>query len=174
VLGDFTSLTGAWELTGTTATGEPFSFKLNDAAAASNIGNTPALLHADTDFTDEPVNSGGLLASLYHFRKLLVSSDDYFTEFYYLGSEPYEDEPEKAEVLITTRGTVTTRWYFRRPDGRLLGWETSLEDDAEPCRVSLGELRSFDGRQLPASLKVVHGDDTFGEFIIEAAQFAKP
>jgi serine protease Do len=172
-LGDFSAVRGNWELTGTTAAGEAVSIKLSDKAVAVTIADAPSVQLADQEFTDQPAGSGGLVAALYHLRRLLTDPDQYFTEFYYLGSEPYGTEAAKADVLITTRGTVTSRWYFAKDDGRLLGWETSLLEDAEPCRVEITAFRDFATRRLPSQLTIRHGDATFAEMTIEAATLAQ-
>jgi serine protease Do len=169
-LGDFSKAAGKWELTGTArdATGErPASFKLSPQAVASLIGDAPALQLIAEPFADLPAGTGGLLAALHQFRQLLLDPQGYFTEFYYLGSEPLDgtasrgsespnDPTGRVDVLITTKGTVTTRWYFNRPDGALVGWDTALEEDVDECSVRVLSWRDFNGRRLPERFEVRH------------------
>ena len=169
-LGDFTSRNGTWELSGKLGDGRPVTFKLNDGAAASLIADVPIVQQADQPFADAPPGSGGLLAALYHFRRLLIDPEGYFTEFYYLGSEPLDGGDERVDVLITTRGTVTSRWYFSRRDGRFVGWDTAVEDDVDECRLRIATFQDFGEHRLPSSLSVIHAGAEFGQMTIEQAR----
>ncbi|MFV0445885.1 MAG: trypsin-like peptidase domain-containing protein [Planctomycetaceae bacterium] len=171
-LGDFHSLKGTWELTGQLADGRLAEFKLNDRAAAADLAGTAAVQPADQPFTDAPEGSGGLLAALYQFRRLLVDPNDYFTEFYYLGSEPLDGGEERVDVVIATRGTVTSRWYFSRRDGRFAGWDTTLEEDADECRVRIDSFRDFDALRFPAQLTVSHADQDFARLTISGVRLS--
>lgn len=171
-LGDFSQLRGNWELTGRMGDGSAATFKLNDKAAAAVIADVPSLQLADQPFADAPPGTGGLLAALYQFRRLLTDPESYFTEFYYLGSEPLDGGAERVDVLITTRGTVTSRWYFHQSDGRFAGWDTAIEDDADECRLRIEALGTFGTHRLPGTVSITHGATTFGVLTFESAQLA--
>ena len=173
-LGDFAAIAGNWELTGRLADGRPLTVKLNDQAAAIDLAGVAAVQPADQPFTDAPDGSGGLLAALYQFRRLLIAPDAYFTEFYYLGSEPLDGSGERVDVLITTRGTVTSRWYFSQQDGRFLGWDTAVEDDAADCRVRVAAFRDFGERRFPSQITITHRETEFGRVTIEQATLGGP
>jgi S1-C subfamily serine protease len=173
-LGDFTTRQGTWELTGKFDDGRPITVKLNDRAAASDIAGQAAVQPADQEFTDQPAGSGGLLAGLYHFRRLLIDPENYFTEFLYLGSEPLDGGEERVDVVITTRGTVTCRWYFSRRDGRFVGWDTALEEDADECRIRIAAFRDFADQRLPAQFSVTYANVPFANITLEQAVLAAP
>jgi S1-C subfamily serine protease len=174
-LGDFSSVRGNWELTGHFSDGRAANFKLNDKAVAAVIADVPAVQLADQPFADLPPGTGGLLAALYQFRRLLTDPEAYFTEFYYLGSEPLDGNAgQRVDVLITTRGTVTSRWYFSRQTGRLVGWDTALEDDVDECRIRIAMDREFGSRNLPAELSISHAGTDLGKLTIEQATLAPP
>ncbi len=160
--GDRPKPASRWTLAGTTQDGAAFQIKINDQAVGILIGDEPALNRADEPFTDAPQGTGGLLAALYQFRHLRTDPEEYFTDFYYLGSEPFLelDQEQRVDVLITTRGTVQTRWYFARDESRLLGWDTTLEEGMDPCEVRLHPLKNFDGWTMPAQFTVRHAGET--------------
>jgi hypothetical protein len=172
--GDFRSRGGNWELTGRTVEGSTVNFKLSDQAAAAILGDLPAVQLADQPWTDQPPGSGGLLAALFHLRLLLLDPEGRFTEFYYLGSEPLDGGKEMVDVVIATKGTVTSRWYFHREDGRLAGWDTAIEEDADECRVRIESVREFDGVRLPERFTVDHAGARFGTFVLEGATLPPP
>ena len=171
-LGDFSDRTGTWELSGRFDDGRSATFKLNDAAAASLIDGAPTVQQADQPFADAPPGSGGLLAALYHFRRLLIDPDVYFTEFYYLGSEPLDGGEERVDVVITTRGTVTSRWYFSQRDGRFVGWDTAVENDVDECRVRIEAFQDFGDRRLPAGMTISHAGEKFGELVCDQVELS--
>jgi hypothetical protein len=76
-------------------------------------------------------------------------------------------------VLVTTRGLVSTRWYFRRGTGELIGFDTALDEDVDPCEVRLFDLAPQGEVKFPRRLIVRHGDKTFGEFTIDSLQLLK-
>lgn len=168
-LGDFSKLRGTWDLAGESADGRSFSLKLNDRAAASMLAEVPALQLADQPFADLPAGSGGMLCAWYQFRRLLIDPAGYFTDFYYLGSEPLDGVGDRVDVVVTTRGTVTCRWYFSRDEGRCLGWDTALEEDVDECRIRIEAFQEFGGVRLPSSFVVRHGDQEFGRFTFTRA-----
>ncbi len=170
--GDFRSRGGHWELTGRTADGSAVNFKLSDQAVAAVIADLPAVQLVDQPWTDQPPGSGGLLAALHHLRLLLLDPEGRLTEFYYLGSEPLDGGTDVVDVVIASKGTVTSRWYFHRTDGRLAGWDTAIEEDADECRVRIESVRDFGGVRLPERFTVDHAGARFGTFVIEGAALA--
>ncbi|MFG0333941.1 MAG: S1C family serine protease [Maioricimonas sp. JB049] len=165
--GDFTGRNGLWEIIGTVRDGQSFHFKLAEELLAVQTGNDIALQRLDEDFGDVPEGSGGLLAAMHQLKQLLVAPEDYFTEYYYVGSEPLDGFGERVDVLITTRGLVTSRWYFSRTNGRLLGFDTSVDEDIDPCEIRFQGETSFGAYRLPRSFTIRHGDEIVGEFMIE-------
>ncbi|QDU36198.1 Periplasmic serine endoprotease DegP precursor [Maioricimonas rarisocia] len=165
--GDFTGQNGLWEIVGSVRGGESFHFKLGDELLAVQTGNDVALQRLDEDFADVPEGTGGLLAAMHQLKQLLVAPEDYFTEYYYVGSEPLDGFGERVDVLITTRGLVTSRWYFSKADGHLIGFDTAVAEDADPCEIRFQGEASFGAYRLPQSFTVRHADEIVGEFVIE-------
>ncbi|MCA9024993.1 MAG: trypsin-like peptidase domain-containing protein [Planctomycetaceae bacterium] len=168
-LGEFPD--GAWKITGTSASGESFELNLNDEVAALTLGAESFLQNVDEPFRDEPPGTGGLLAAMHHLRQMLIAPEDRFTEFYYLGSEPLEGDGETVEVLIATRGSMTSRWYFRQSDGAFIGYDTEIEPDADPCELRIMNWKTIEGRTFPAEIAVRHAGEDLGKWSIDGLTF---
>lgn len=167
-LGDFRGLDGLWTLSGHTLDGRPFQFKLAADAAAVRIGEAVSVQSLTHEFSDLPPGTGGLLAALQSMKMMLVDPEAYFSEFYYVGTEPLDGAGEPIDVLLTTRGQVATRWYVDASRGRWLGWDSGLAEDADECEIRIESLRSFEGRTLPERLSVRHGGQPVATFVIES------
>src|SRR5579872_5970084 len=76
-LGDYSSLTGVWKLSGVLDTDQvPVEFTLADKLAGLTVEKSKQTfvqeLTPDAKFEDEPPLSGGLLLAMHHLRRLLV------------------------------------------------------------------------------------------------------
>jgi hypothetical protein len=171
-LGDFAGLEGLWTLSGHTLDGRDFQFKLGRESVAVKIGNDVGVQPLDAEFTDAPPGSGGLLAALHALKMLLLDPAGYFSEFYYVGTEPLDGNGERVDVLTTFRNQVTSRWYFHRADGRWAGFDTAVAEDVDECEIRIENLGVFNGRTLPARFAVRHGDQAFATFVIESVELA--
>jgi S1-C subfamily serine protease len=132
-----------------------------------------------------PESSGGLLASMYLWHRLLTEGEKGFTECSHGGVEPIYPLPvdgapvkslaslrTEAEVLNTRHGPFVTKWYFSPADSSLLLMETKLKDDEDPCEVYFSDYRPVDGRVLPHRMIVQYGDLHYGTFAIRSYQMA--
>jgi hypothetical protein len=160
-LGDFSTLTGLWEIEGTTAAGQRFVLKLGQDLAGINVDDEFAVQPLDQPFADEPAGSGGLLVAMHQFKELLVAPEAYFSEFYYLGSEPLDGLGPTVDVLMTLRGGATARWFFDQQTNAWLGVDLALTENAETCRIRVTGALSIDNRVLPQTWQVNYGTDPF-------------
>ena len=152
--GDFSTKSGLWQFDFQDSNGKMLEAKLTDSALAVRYGEEIAVQQLDRDFTDLPQGSGGLLVALHQFRMLLADRDNYFTELYYLGSEPLDGTGPRVDVLITTKGQVTTRWYFGRESVGLVGFDTFVTEDQPPCEIRLSGTMDFNSHRLPDQWQV--------------------
>ncbi|MBW3539729.1 MAG: trypsin-like peptidase domain-containing protein [Planctomycetes bacterium] len=167
--GDYSDAGGTWTLSGRTDAGEPFTAVLSDAEAKLTIGQNEFVQPlAGGDPADLPPGSGGLLIGLHHLRMLFTGRP--FTDFYYLGTEPMDGSEPMVDVLVTGLTGVETRWYFS-PEGRLLGFDTRLTEDADDCEVRFESTGEFGGRKLPEKFTVRHGGEDFAAFDVDEAIF---
>ena len=168
-LGDFTGLTGLWVLGGRTEAGQEFQFKLGAETAAVKIADDVSIQPLESDAVDAPPETGGLLIAMHSMKMMIVDPEGYFSEYYYVGSEPMDGTGERVDVILTTRSQVTVRWYFSRADGRWLGFDSAVTEDADECEVRIESLREFDGRSIPDRLAVRHAGQPYATFVIESA-----
>jgi len=172
--GNYSKLPRGWSLTGLMAPSTPVQIRFLPEAIAAKFGAQFAVQELKNDFADLPAGTGGLLAALEQLKHFLSDPRDYFTEFYYLGSEPSRDTGERVDVLITTRSLVTCRWYFDQKSGALLGFDTALAEDADPCEIRFQELVRQNNVQFPKALELRHGDQSLGTLRIESLEFFEP
>lgn len=171
--GDFKKAGGEWVLTGNDAADKPFELTLNDTAVTLvHDGKTTIQNVAKGDYGDTPVGSGGLLAALHQFRLLMTKGRDGFTDCYYLGSEPLSVDGKKVDVLITVKITTECRWYFDRETRELIGFDSFLTEDVDPCEIRFGELQDLNGYKLPATLQVTSSEAEIVTLNIETAKLA--
>ena len=122
-----------------------------------------------SDATDPPA-SGGLLAALYLWRRLLVGGPDQFGSLDYFGAAPFaghdvaRQQGGLLDVLIGTSGGVECQFAVDPASGRLLVLEVSLHSDDDPCELHFSDYREYMGRELPGKLEVRYGDGLYGVF----------
>ena len=115
------------------------------------------------DERKQPQLSGGLLAAMYLYQRLLTLGEQGFqAECTYGGHEPFypppaDGKPAKSlaelrvdcEVINTRIGIYLTKWFFNRADQKLLGFEVRMNDaNEDPCEVFLSDYHTADGRSL--------------------------
>ena len=168
--GDFGPGNAVWTFAGKRDGKEELQLKLTEAAVGIRVGKDALVLSLEGDPTADPPGSGGLLLALAHLRQLLIDPD-HFTECYYLGSEPLDGTGEKVDVVITTRGSTMSRWYFARPEPRLIGWDTSVEEDLDECEIRILEMGEVGGRRFPRKMTVRSGGKPYADLQVEAGDW---
>lgn len=173
--GDYSGVPAAWRIRGMMEQGEAVDIRLLPTGLAARIGEQLSAQDPEEDYQDLPPGSGGLLAALEQFQHLLMNPREYFTEFYYVGSEPLQGSAERFDVLVTTRGLLTSRWYFDREEGGLIAFETTREEGVDGCGVRVeGRIDVGGGRKFPAMMEITSGGRLFGRLKIESVDFAAP
>lgn len=172
-LGDFASATGSWRLSGQSMAGDKFELTLAAKGVGLEIRDGAFFQQLeDTDPADEPQGTGGFLIAAHQLRLLLQAGAKGFTECHYFGSEPLDGRGELADVIVTTLGAIETRWFFSRASGLLLGLDSRLLEDAEPCQIRFDGWNDFSGRRLPATWRVTSADKEFATLKVEKAEVA--
>lgn len=134
-----------------------------------------------------PQGSGGLLASLYQYRRLLVSDIAAFEGgVSHAGHEPFYppkpgagDEQNLAErrvdceVLRTKHGAFETKWYFALSNRQLLGCEATVVKEEDPCELYFSDYRDVGGHKLPHRMDVRHGNKPYATLLIRDYKFGK-
>jgi S1-C subfamily serine protease len=114
-----------------------------------------------------PPRSGGLLAALHLWQRMLLFGPRKFGEVYYLGTMPWKSEDKLADCLVATHAGVETRFYFDPGKSNLIGLEFYASDEEDPCEITFDDFRPVDGRELPHRWTIRLGDETFADLNIE-------
>jgi hypothetical protein len=186
--GDFSSVTGPWAAEGTIDLVDrrgDLKLTIHDGTdgspevkiARSGIEDTVFPLKSDQSLGELmlPQGSGGLLVSLYLYRRLLTQGPAGFEgTFDHGGHEPcypppadgkapesWKDLRVDCEVLRTKHASFESKWYFERKDHRLIACETTISKDEDPCELYFADYKPVDGRHLPHRIEVRHGDKRY-------------
>jgi hypothetical protein len=177
--GDFSKVGGHWTITGQPvaagqpmpvqpAAGDKITVHLADEQSDIDLPTGPSKISvADgLDAVLNPPGSGGLLAALHLWRKLLVGGPGKFGQVTYEGTCPLPGHVGLFDVLTGIGEGVETHFYCDPANGTLVCVEMFPDDEADPCEVYFSDYREEAGRFLPHRMEVRHGDDVFGVFVL--------
>ncbi len=173
--GEFGRVSGTWTLSGEAADHSPVSIRLGakEATCELPVGLTKIDVTQSLDAVLNPPASGGMLAGLHMWKKLLVGGSGKFDQAYYLGTAPVPMFDQLADVLIVTQGAVEARFYLDPHSGLLLAVELFPDDNVDPCEIYFGDYRTEAGRKVPYRMEVRHGDQLFGIFALKKFEMAE-
>ena len=175
--GEPAAFAGPWTLTGRVKLSDretPFTLTLTDVAdgltevklARGTVTDAVKPLKADQPLGEllQPTGSGGLLATLYQWRRLLALGEKGFEGlFAHGGQEPFYPAGtpvpvERCEVLRTKHAAFESRWFFRPTDAALIGCEATFGKDDDPCEVAFADFKPVGGHLLPHRIEGRFGD----------------
>jgi len=158
----------AWRITGRSADGKEFLLRSSETEGELIVPKfrTRGILKHDLTIVTDPPQTGGLLAALYLWRRLLTHGIEDFGQIDYDGTAPLRDRTGLFDVLVGTHGGAECRFYFEPNSGRLEALETFLADGEDPCEVFLEDYQEENGRWWPRRLVVCHGDQVYDRFAI--------
>jgi S1-C subfamily serine protease len=154
-----------WVLTGTLDAGGEFRIVLTDDVATIDLptGRSTIDPRADLDARPEPPGSGGLLAALVVWRRLVREGPAATGRTTYWGTAPADPTalgefamPELVDVLESAVAGVETRLLVNGA-GRVVGIDLWTSPDADPCEVRF----SGDAGGMPAVIEVRRGTEPF-------------
>lgn len=148
---------------GAAATKTPVELFVSDQKVEYRLPTGTAALPVTGDLTTavEPVGTGGLLAALSLWRRLLVLGPKKFGDLTYLGTFPLAGSPATYDVLYGRHAGVSCRYYVHAQSGELACIEMQLDDATDPCELRLLGYREKEGRRLPSQLQIIHGEQTY-------------
>jgi serine protease Do len=165
---------GMWSMSGSLPNGGTFNFELSDnqveyRAPSLQLQWTPG---DNCGASLDPPHSGGLLASLYLWRRLAVEGFSRFGVVTYFGAAPLIGHEGLADVIIGTHKGVECRFYFDAAEGNLIAMEMFPDDDADPCELYFSRYRDVGGRMIPGRIEIRYADEVYGflsinEFTLE-------
>ena len=166
---DLADGTSSWRATAELHDGRPVQLEWNENSATARIGEELADVDGALDLSDQtgPRQSGGLLAALHVWHRLLTQAPERFGQVVYLGTAPVPDHDELLDVLVATHNVVESWFYFDPKNGRLVLLEMYPERDVDPCEVYFSEYDDVDGCGMPHRFQVKYGDHTFGTINID-------
>jgi serine protease Do len=166
--------TAAWTLEGTDDDGGRFRIALDDDGGSITLpgGTTAVAGSAPLDREPGPPGSGGLLAALVLWHRLVRAGPADLGSTIYWGTAPRDPavwtggaEAPLVDVLESAVAGVTARFGVDA-EGRVVWIDLWTEPDGEPCEVRFGPPAA-DG--LPAGFVAQLGGTTFGTFSRDAA-----
>ena len=189
---------GTWTAEGKYQVGErngDLKFEISESKDADalvslklNIDHKLApLKETDPRLQTEPIGSGGLMMALYQWHRFLTVGPTGFEGlFAHGGHEPFYPYPADGSapkslaslrtdcaVIRTKHGSTEAKWYFSLKDHTLLGFETFITKDEDPCEVYFGDYKAVDGRQLPHRIEIRYKDKRYAVLTISKYTLGK-
>jgi hypothetical protein len=163
------SVGGTWSIKGQELTGGQTASKvdveitIDPARVQYKVPTGTASLAVGDDLTSafEPTGSGGLLAALSLWRRLLAAGPEKYGDLTYLGTFPLPGSPTVYDVLLGRQSGVLVRYFIERQTGDLACVEAQLAEELDPCELIFADYREEGGRWLPGRIEVRRGDDVY-------------
>jgi serine protease Do len=171
---------GPWELAGTLAAGGEFRIEVSDSLAVIDLptGTSELDLTGPLDASPVPPGSGGMLAALAVWRRLVSDGPAKVGRTTYLGTaprDPRQIDPaggDLVDVLETVVAGVEARLTVDA-GGRVVGIDLWTDPDADPCEIRITRAAEAAGAGLPARLEVWRGPERFGTFEVESGNLGE-
>jgi len=177
---------GEWSLSGRLANGKRFAIRLSDRNGTIDLptGTTSVDATGDLDAAPNPPGSGGMLAALLLWRRLLLEGPGTVGRTEYLGTHPIGTTPPPAEganlprrfadVLVSYVAGVQATFAVDGDTIRRI--DLWVAPDADPCEIRLEGTFKPQGAAgaatwLPERLVVRHAEAEFGSFTLETVEF---
>lgn len=166
-----------WILRGRLDSGAAFRIVLAPDRATIDLptGTTEVDPTGELDADPSPPGSGGLLAALVLWQRLLVAGPARLGRTSYWGTQPRDPRnlgglatAELVDVLETAAAAVEARFAVAA-DGSVIGIDLWPSPDADPCEVRLEPKPG--GAGMPGVIEVRHGDTLFGRFHVDEISF---
>jgi serine protease Do len=172
---DFKKFSGPWVLGGELQDGQQFRFRLSDEQAVAILpgGQSTVDVRSALGSNLKPKGSGGLLAALHCWRRLLLVGPQRYGKVFYVGTMPDRGDGPMLDVLAAVNEGVECRLMFSAKTGQLMALEMTADEDTDPCEIYFHNERLVDGRKLPHRLEVRHGDRIFGVFDLTQFEMEK-
>ena len=160
---------GPWTIEGEQAAGGAAAAKtaatisIDDARVEYTLPTGTARLPLSDSlagFTD-PEGSGGFLAALSLWRRLIAVGPEKFGNMQYEGAFPLPGLPGNYDVLLGRSGGVVCRFFFDPQLGDLVSLEASVDPELDPCELFFSDIRENGGRWLPRRIEVRYGDQIY-------------
>jgi hypothetical protein len=168
--GDFADRGWDWTIAAQTAAGGDVVIKLAEKAGEITMPDGKSGAQFGLSLVDQPSppRSGGLLAALHLWQRLLLLGPARFGEVQYEGTLPWGDNNKMADCIVGIHGGVETRFYFDPESADMVGIEMQAADDEDPCEIYFADIRDVEGRRLPHQWTIHRGDEVFADLSIKS------
>ena len=102
----------------------------------------------------------------------MILGPEKFGDVVYLGSAPLEPGGPKYQILVATRGTVESNFFFDPETWQIAAIEIFPELNSDPCLLRLKDYRRDKDLAVPATFEYTNGNNQ-GTFEIETLEFLK-
>ncbi|MCC7084331.1 MAG: trypsin-like peptidase domain-containing protein [Pirellulales bacterium] len=174
---DLSKSLGNWTIVGETMSGGELIVNLGDKECEIDLPTLPTPSRISVvdgvDHALEPPGSGGFLAALYLWRKMLIGGPGHYGQVTYEGTAPLMEREGLFDVLYAVGSGVEARFYFDPADSALVAMEMWPTEGVDPCEIYFEDYRESDGRWMPQRFVVRHGDKLFDAFTLKELKFAE-
>lgn len=165
---------GPWVLEGKLEAGGEFRIEVSDSVAVIDLptGTSELDTTGELDATPVPPGSGGMLAALVLWRRLVSDGPAAVGRTTYLGTAPVDARQidpaggDLVDVLETAVDGIEARVAVD-PRGQIVRVDLWTSPDADPCELRITPAKAGTAAGLPQRLDVWRGAEHFGTFLIE-------
>jgi hypothetical protein len=175
--GDFSELDGSWTISGIAMpnVGE-FKLELTNEGARIELPTGDGSMKVAEGLAARlsPAGSGGMLGTLWLWRKYLVEGPKRFGKLEYRGTAPLPMREPLYDVLVGTTEGVECLFYFEPASGMLVALEMFPDGtNGDPCEIYFLEYQEYAGRHFPRRIEVRYGDSLFGAYEVAKVELNK-
>jgi serine protease Do len=173
---------GSWVIAGRLEGGDEYRIEVSDTVASIDLptGTSTVAVDDALDRDPAPAGSGGLLAAIVLWRRLVIEGPAGLGGTSYWGTAPRDPAAlrdgvtiELVDVLETNTAGVQARFSVDAA-GRVVAIDLWTSPDADPCEVRLVWPRGKPAARWPVRMVVRHGAEPFGTFLLDEADGGGP
>jgi S1-C subfamily serine protease len=165
---------GPWVFEGRLDEGGEFRIEISDSVAVMDLptGTSDLDTTGELDANPVPPGSGGMLAALAIWRRLVNDGPAAVGRTTYLGTapaNPRQIDPsggDLLDVLETAVAGIEARIAVD-PRGQIVRVDLWTAPDADPCELRITPAKAGEAAGLPQRLDAWRGAEHFGTFLIE-------
>ncbi|MCE9604187.1 MAG: trypsin-like peptidase domain-containing protein [Planctomycetia bacterium] len=174
------SIGGTWTIEaeqisgGAAAAKSNLTITIGDALVEYRLPSGAATLPVGGSFAGavDPQGTGGLLAALSLWRRLIVLGPTRFGDLRYEGAFSLPGLPDNYDVLLGRQAGVACRFFVDPRSGDLVSVEMQADDELDPCELFFADYREQKGRRLPTRIEIRHGDATYAVVVPREWKFS--
>ena len=168
---------GPWVLAGRLAEGGEFRIEISDSQGLIDLPTGTSVLDANGSLDTNPVppGSGGMLAALMLWRRLVTEGPAALGGTTYQGTAPRDPSQldpagrDLVDVLASAVAGVEARFSVDA-SGHVCGIDLWTSPEADPCEIRILACEAGDAGGALQRLEVHRGPDPFGTFLIETLE----